>query len=623
MRLSDRTSRSGGRLARLALPLVLVVGLFGCDDFLTTEPKGQVTTGNFFTTEAEALQATNATYAMLRNWSVHVFAYLGMTDIASDDATKGSVPGDAGFLGDLDNLSFDAGNIAFGGTWTGYYQGIYRANVAIANIPSIDMDPTLRNRLVGENKFLRAYYYFFLVRSFGGVPLITEPLSPDQYYQQRATADAVYAQIEADLTDAIAVLPEQSAYGASDVGRASKGAARALLAKVHLFQDEYQEAWDQAQEVINSGEYSLYPSYEELFTQAGENSSETVFEVQVIAVEGGNPGPAGGATQHSQVQGVRGFPNLGWGFNTPSFDLEESYEPGDPRLQVTILYPWEQVNEGSGPVVWQNASMPNPRFNEKVQVPLDNPGGSGNGGVNIRLLRYADVLLMAAEAGFQTGQGDPAGLVNMVRQRAREGNTVTAGFTPELLDETIATDVMGLVTSSRVFVRYVNPGTTAYANGIRGLQATRDDAISPIPIQVDNMDVIEAVNGNTVTTPADFQAELEAAGSGSTVTLTIQRLEYNTSSGLSTTPLSITVPVNDLLPDVTASGQALLDAIWAERRHELAMEQHRWFDIVRQGRAADIMADLGKTFIEGTHEVYPIPAGEVTIAELEQNPGYN
>ena len=618
MRNNGYSPGSSGRLARIALPVVLVLGLFGCDDFLTTEPKAQLTTENFFTTAAQAEQATNATYAMLRNWSVHVFAYLGMTDIASDDATKGSVPADAGFLLEMDNLTFDAGNNTFRGTWNGYYQGIYRANVAIANIPEIDMNETLRSRLVAENKFLRAYYYFFLVRAYGGVPLLTEPLAPGEYFQPRATAEAVYAQIEQDLMDAQAALP--ASYGASDVGRATKGAAQGLLAKVHLFQDEFADAWAWADSVISSGQYSLYPTYGGIFTQAGENSSETVFEVQVVAVEGGSAGPRGGATQHSQVQGVRGFPNLGWGFNTPSDNLQDSYEPGDPRMQHTMLFPWEELEDGSGNVVYLNASMPNPKFNEKVQVPSDNPGGSGNSGINIRLLRYADVLLMAAEAGMQVGQtGQAETYLNMVRERAREDNTVTAGFTAEQLNEAIATDVLGLSTASRVFVRYVNPASDAAADGIQSFTYQRDGDIGPVPIQVDNMDLIEAVNGTAVTTPAELQAELESLGAGATATLTISRITYTEAGGLTVTPQTIAVTVQELLPDVSP---ATMEAIWEERRHELAMEQHRWFDIIRQGRAAEVMAAAGKTFIEGTHELYPIPSAEVTIAELEQNPGY-
>jgi hypothetical protein len=624
MRINERPRGSRGRLALLALPAVLALGLFGCDDFLTTEPKAQLTTENFFTSAAQAEQATNATYAMLRNWSVHVFAYLGMTDIASDDATKGSVPADASFLLELDNINFDPGNNAFSGTWTGYYQGIYRANVAIQNIPDIEMDEQVRARLVGENQFLRAYYYAFLARAFGGVPLITEPLNPGEYFQPRATREAVFDQIEQDLNDAIAVLPPQSQYGPADIGRASRGAAQALLARVHLFQGEYQQAYDAATAVINSGEYSLYPDYAEIFTYDGENSSESVFEVQVIAVDGGNNGPSGGATQHAQVQGVRGPPNnLGWGFNTPSPDLEASYEPGDPRLQATILYPWENLKFSTDRLTWINPSMPNNRFNQKVQQPADNPGGSGNSGVNIRVIRYSDVLLMAAEAAYQLGNtGEATTWLNMVRERARGDNTVTAGFTAEMLDASVTTGVLGLPTSSRVIVRYVNPESAAYAAGVRGFESSRDDGITPVPVRVENLHVITGVDGTAVTDLAEFQAAIESAGAGSTVTLDLLQVEHPPTGSVTTTPVTVDVPVMALLPDVSASGQALLDAIWAERRHELAMEQHRWFDIVRQGRAAAIFQALGKDFVAGVNDLYPIPAGEVQVAELQQNPGY-
>ena len=136
--------------------LLLVTGLGSCD-FLSTEPKSVLTTATFFTTADQAIEATNATYSMLRVYEVHVFLWIGMTDIASDDATKGSVPGDAANIqGALDNLTWDAGNDAFRATWTGYYQGVYRANVALQGIPGVAMDGTLKARLIGENKFLRA-----------------------------------------------------------------------------------------------------------------------------------------------------------------------------------------------------------------------------------------------------------------------------------------------------------------------------------------------------------------------------------------------------------------------------------------------------------------------------------
>src|SRR5918996_3004614 len=468
MRVSVITTTRCSRPAARWLCGLLAIGLAACD--LSTEPKAELTSEDFFKTPAHAIQATNATYSILRQWEVHVWMWIGMTDIASDDATKGSVPGDGAFQGDLDDLLFDAGNTAFRTTWVGYYQGIYRANIALEGIPRVSMDSTLQARLIGENKFLRAYFYFFLVRAFGGVPLITTPLKPTEFMQPRATAEQTYALIEQDLRDAIEVLPES--YGGADIGRATSGAAHAMLAQVHLYQGEYADALQQAEAAINSGQFSLFPDYETLFTPMGENSSEAVFEVQSAVNPGSGCQPHQGCsnTQYAQVQGVRGNPNLGWGFNTPSPALETAYEPGDPRLQATILHPWEMLPDGTGRVVYLNTAMPNPRFNQKVFLSPETPGGSGNAGTNIRRIRYADVLLTAAEAAYQTGGAMAATYLNMVRQRARGGQTVTLGFTPEDLAPSIAQDVLGLApTSSRVFVRYVNPTSPAFTAGLPGV----------------------------------------------------------------------------------------------------------------------------------------------------------
>lgn len=628
MRTNDMMSRRpGAAIVRRALLPVLALGLVlsACDDFLTTEPKAQLTTAAFFETEAQAIQATNATYSMLRHWEVHVFSFIGLTDIVSDDATKGSVPADAGFLLDIDDLNFDPGNIAFSTVWGGYYKGIYRANVAIQGIPSVSGSETLKARLIGENKFLRAYYYFFLVRAFGGVPLITSPLAPAEFTQTRATAEAVYAQIEQDLLDAIAALPEKSQYPAADLGRATRGAARALLAKVYLFQGKYAEALDRAQAVIASGEYSLADDYAQVFTEEGANGPGSIFEVQLLALAGGNASPAGASSQYSEVQGVRGTPNLGWGFNTPAPELEASYEPGDPRLQATILYPWEMLPDGSGQVVHLNPSMPNNRYNQKPFRSTLLPGGNNNTASNIRILRYADVLLIAAEAAQRTGNGAQAQTyLNLVRARARGGATVTLGLHPERLAETIATGVLGAAAGpSRVMVRYVNPASAAHDAGLRSFESEHDNDISPVPVRVTNLHLIEAVDGVPVTTPAEYRAQVQTKSPGTMVTLTGRVVTHPAGGDATFSPLAVSVQAQALLPDVTAAGQALLEAIWSERRHELAMEQHRWFDIVRQGRAPELMAVAGKTFITGTHERFPIPAGEVAVAGLQQNPGYN
>lgn len=627
MRVSTHDRRRGLSAAGL-LSILLTLGLTACEDFLSTEPKGDLTSGNFFETPEHAIQATNATYSILRQWETHVFMWIGMTDIASDDATKGSIPGDAGFLGDLDDLVFDPVNAAIGTSWDGYYQGVYRANVALEGIPGIDMDAQLKARLIGENKFLRAYFYFFLVRAYGGVPLVTRPLVPGEFNQPRATAQAVYDQIEQDLLDAIDVLPET--YGDADVGRATSGAARAMLAQVYLYQGEYASALQYAEEVINSPTtpYSLLPDYATIFTFAGENSSESVFEIQVAVGPGGfcQPWQGCAATQYAEVQGVRGTPNIGWGFNTVSPALEADYEPGDPRLQATALYEWETLPDGTGRVVYL-VSVPNNRYNQKAFKSVGGP----NDGTNIRRIRYADVLLTAAEAAYQTaGEGPARAYLNQVRQRARGARTITLGLTPEELNPSIGQGVLGLApTESQVFVRYVNPASDGHAAGLRSADSRVDNSVDP-PAQFDTLDIIRAVDAVAVTTLAEYYAELETKTPTVGVTLDIFQITQDPTTGVITTQtFQAVIPAQELLPDVDAAvtGQNLLEAIWHERRVELAMEQHRMFDLRRQeavspGRAATLMAAHGKAW-QSCHMLYPVPETEVQIGGLTQNPPCN
>ena len=243
--------------------LLLATGITGAcsEDFLDRAPRAELTSENFFQTGQQAVEAINGVYSHLRSFNVHVFSYIGVTDIASDDANKGSVPGDAAFLEDINNFTFDAGNSAVIEIWQGYYQGIFRANQVIVNVPGIDMDENLKQRVLAEARFLRAYFYFFLVRTYGDVPLIDRLLQPDEYFQERTPAAQVYDFIIADLQFAVANLPEKSEYPTNDLGRATKGAARGFLSKVYLFRNDFQNAYTQAMEVINSNEYALYPDY--------------------------------------------------------------------------------------------------------------------------------------------------------------------------------------------------------------------------------------------------------------------------------------------------------------------------------------------------------------------------
>ncbi|MCP9236998.1 RagB/SusD family nutrient uptake outer membrane protein [Lewinella sp. JB7] len=475
---------------------VLLLVAASCNEVLDRTPQGEYTLGNFFRTEEQAVQSVNAVYNQLRQWQTHVFSFIGMTDIVSDDADKGSFTSDGFFLQEIDDFTYTSTNTAPATVWGGYYTGVFRSNLAITRIPEVvDMDETLRTRLIGEARFLRAYYYFNLVRWFGDVPLILDPF-PAVFEIPRTPRDEVYAQIEADLRAAADALPES--YSGVDVGRATSGAAKSLLAKVALTRGNHQTAADLALEVINSGRYSLLPSFAQIFTLEGENSSESIFEVQAAAFEIG-----GGGSQYNEVQGVRGVPNLGWGFNKPSDNLIAAFEPGDPRREATILYVGEVLPDGSAIVVGDD-NIVGERFNQKAFVP-DHPGGNGNGPGNIRIFRYADLLLIAAEALNEIGQPEQALVyLNQVRARARGGNA-------------------------------------------------------------------------------------------------------------------------NVLPDVTATDRtALRAAILHERRVELALEQHRWFDLVRTNRAAEVMQPLRPNFTPGKNELFPIPQTEIDLSQgaLQQNPNY-
>jgi hypothetical protein len=482
---------------------ILVLGLFStaCStDFLEVKPQGQINAENYFQTADHAVWATNAVYNQLRTWDVIAFPLIAMGDIISDDATKGSFPADAARLTTFEDFTYgpsfpEEPRLA----WRGYYQGVFRANTAIEGIQKISMNEALKNRLIGECKFLRAHYYFYLVRWFGDIPLITRPLLESEYYSQpRAPKAEIYNLIIQDLKEAIAVLPEKNQYAAADMGRATKGAAQGVLAKAYLTMGDFVNAEQYALQVIQSGQYALLPQYNRIFLPEGENSSESVFEVQATALEGS----FNGATAWNMIQGVRGTPNLGWGFNNPSSDLIAAYESGDPRRDATILYVGEVLPDGSA-IVQDNPDMLNERYNQKAWTPR-HPGLQDNGPSNIRILRYADVLLIAAEALNENNKAAEALVyINLVRDRAR-----------------------------------------------------------------------------------------------------------------GTRPMTV-------LPRLTITDKNLLrQAIWRERRVELAMEQQRWFDLVRTGQAAVKLGPSG--FVTGKHELMPIPQSEIDLSAgtLTQNQGY-
>ncbi|SEG57014.1 Starch-binding associating with outer membrane [Halpernia humi] len=386
------------------------------NDFLDVKPTEAVsaTDVSLYNNNAGAESFITANYAKFLDWNISSFSWNGVSSITSDDADKGSSPGDTGSDKDLlDALNFNATMPSFQDVWQGNFQAINRSNQALLFLPLLDKaDASLRARLIGEAKFLRAFAYFTLVRSFGGVPIVDHVANPGDEADRamlltKKTKEEVYAFIENDLKDAIAALPDKSAYTGANVGRASKGAAYALLAKVSLYEKKWQQVIDNCNLVVG---YSLTPNFADIYKISGENNQESIFEIQG---KGGQSQP--GIQQYSQTQGARGAGGWGWGFNTPSQNLVDAYNAaGDTvRRDATIIFRNSTLYDGR--VV--PSTVENPYYNYKCYS--SNFTGDDDSDANIRYLRYSEVLLMKAEAMNELNQTSAAApFLNEVRYRA-------------------------------------------------------------------------------------------------------------------------------------------------------------------------------------------------------------
>ena len=396
---------------KLLLGLVSLT-LWGCqDDYLDVLPNAP-TPDIALSDPAVAPEVVNAIYDIMQDFNFDTFPYYGVSEIASDNSDKGSSPGDTGtYQKDMDQFTFDPTTAAFANLWTLHFQAIARANQAMGFLETLDIDTDLKNRLMGEAKFLRALFYFRLAQMFGGVPLIAKTPDPTNIDEinatlVRATLPDTYAFIEQDLTDAVAALPNKSDYPATDLGRATKGAALSLLAKVNLYEENWQEAQDLSQQVITSAQYELEPDFIDIFKQSHENGPESIFEIQGRGAE-----PQDGPGDYYITQGARGAGGWGWGFNTPSENLVNSFENGDERLAATVIFRGDTLYDDR-PV---NPNADNERYNYKAY--LDQSFAASE--KNVPLLRYAEVLLIHAEASAQLGDMAAAQTsLDKVRMRA-------------------------------------------------------------------------------------------------------------------------------------------------------------------------------------------------------------
>jgi hypothetical protein len=451
----------------------------GCSkEFLEVDPQGKQPSEEFWKTQAHAVQAKNAMYGNLRGWTNTAFAPIAVESMGSDEAEKGSTPGDAAFHNNYDNFTHTATEGQTLDFWKGQYQNINFANQILDNVPAITMDEALKSRILAEAKFVRAYSYFRLVRAFGDVPLrLNVPVDATEYNVPRTAKAEVYAAIEKDLTEAAAVLPQS--YGPADIGSITKGAALGMQAKVSMYQKKWAEVLALTNQVMTMG-YDLFPNYEKLFRVENENNIESVFEIQATYLPGNCDASN---SQYSQVQGVKGVRGGGWGFNVPTAELAAAYEPNDPRRDATIIFRGETTPEGDLiPAIGDN-----PRYNQKSYVPFSRYVECSEGAEqNVRVMRFAEILLMNAEAANELNNLAQARTsLNRVRARARGGN-------PAILPDVTANDQAALRTAiwneRRVelamefdrFFDVIRQGRGEQVFGPKGFKAGKNE-LMPIP----------------------------------------------------------------------------------------------------------------------------------------------
>ncbi|QNF35659.1 RagB/SusD family nutrient uptake outer membrane protein [Adhaeribacter swui] len=405
------------------------------DDFLDQPPLGNQTDENFYSSSDAGYKTLLNVYLGFYDFWGYQAARAELGNMATDDSDKGgSDAGDRPFVTDLGFGRALSNNETLQGFWAACYKAIGNSNIALEKLtvtPLLDaqgnpLAEEVKQRYLAEIRFLRAYFYLDLVRTFGGVPLITKTLLvEDRTSIKRATAEEVFAFIDEELT-AVANepnLPSSNAIPASELGRVTKEAVWALQARAYLFfakdnKDLYPKAKDAAKKVIDSKAFALHPQYQEIFLQDGYKTKEAVFSI----IMGDNPAAfIYGSTipVYTSPRGTTG----GWGFDVPTQDLVNEFEEGDPRLLYSVLSQGDIFpKSGSGQEVLDFSAYPNNGYhNRKVYLPESRRGqGWGNDAWTYHPIRYADVLLMYAEALIESGgdRQEAANYINMVRQRA-------------------------------------------------------------------------------------------------------------------------------------------------------------------------------------------------------------
>lgn len=425
--------------------MILWVGLLfaGCaDDFLELTPK-TLTEDAFYQDDNNIYMSIIGCYDVLGWDGNHLAPIFFMGDILGRDSYKGGENnGDQGWIYELYTFKYSSTVEQLPDYWRNNYIGINRCNKLLENI---DLNQTLSNeemnRYKGEARFLRAYYYFQLVKLFGEVPLIDHILMPDEYKQPKASTEQLYTFIENDLAFAADNLPAYPGPDAEyDYGRVTMDAAKAILAKVHLYQGEFAQVKQITDELIAETNHDLLPNYSDVFRADNEHNQELIFEIEFDGHTGewGNESNGNIITIYMQSREKKVAGAVGWGFNCPTNEFISEFEAGDPRLAATVIQKGDTLYKGTddelvflmddtpgaSPANW--FGNPDKTLNRKYNVPYSlqrlSNGTADSQGKNWIVMRFSDVLLMNAEANVHEN-GDWQTPLRRVRNRVGLGDS--------------------------------------------------------------------------------------------------------------------------------------------------------------------------------------------------------
>jgi hypothetical protein len=396
----------------------LIFSAASCKKSLDQPILGTYEAGTYFTSVANANAAVNAAYVPLNYTDAFANEVWVLGDVASDDAVKGGLAGDQADIDNINNFNILNTNAAVEGVWGRYYDGISKANFTIGGLTDANKAVPDANKatIVGQAKFLRAYYYFTLTNSYGDIPLRLQVATADNLGSPAVPQAQIYAQIEKDCTDAAAALP--TTWTGADAGRATKGAALSILAKTYLFEQKWALAASTAQQVEALGIYSLTNKFTDNFTAATKNNTEAIFSI--LHTAGLSPKQGNGLNQAFAPRGALN----GYGFFQPTQSLVDNFEKStdgvvDPRLDYTVARAGHPYFDVAYDPTWSSTGyMTKKQIQPLSEIPV---ATKGDGNLNVEAIRFADVLLIEAEALNEAGSSSAALIpLNKIRKRARE-----------------------------------------------------------------------------------------------------------------------------------------------------------------------------------------------------------